>query len=101
MIEVKNAVDEITVQDVLDVLDEIEDVEFDELLIESYDYDHDENDNCVLNFVNVVVQVYAANNYSETVKFKLNLDGAVCEESEIDDKLHELLSAKVDNEVLQ
>lgn len=101
MIEVKNAVDEITVQDVLDVLDEIEDVEFDELLIESYDYDHDENDNCVLNFVNVVVQVYAANNYSETVKFKLNLDGAVCEESEVDDKLHELLSAKVDNEVLQ
>lgn len=101
MIKVKNAVDEITVQDVLDVLGEIEDVEFDELLIESYDYDHDENDNCVLNFVNVVVQVYAANNYSETVKFKLNLDGAVCEESEVDDKLHELLSAKVDSEVLQ
>lgn len=101
MIKVKNAVDEITVQDVLDVLGEIEDVEFDELLIESYDYDQDENDNCVLNFVNVVVQVYASNNYSETVKFKLNLDGAVCEESEIDDKLHELLSAKVDNEVFQ
>lgn len=101
MIEVKNTVDKITVQDVLDEIGENENVVFDELLIESYDYDHDGNDNCVLNFVNVVVQVYAANNYSETVKFRLNLDGAVCEESEIDDKLHELLAEKIDNEVFQ
>ena len=99
MIKIENAVEKITVENVVDVIKQ-KNITFGEMLIHSYEYDYDKNDNCILYNAKIVVPVYA-NDYSETVMFTLNLDETVCDESEIDEKLHEILETKIDNEIMQ
>lgn len=110
MIKIENTVDQITVENVMNVIKQKnDDITFGELLIESYECDYDENDNCTLQNAKIVIPVYAndynneMNDYSETVMFTLNLDNTVCndDEYEIDEKLHELLKSKIDDEIFQ
>lgn len=108
MIKIEKTVDQITVENVVDVIKQKnDDIEFGELLIESYECDYDENDNCILKNATIVIPVYAndynneIDDYSETVMFTLNLDNVVCDESEIDEKLYEILESKIDDEIFQ
>ena len=110
MIKIENAVDQITVENVMNVIKQKnDDITFGELLIESYEYDYDENDNRILRNAKIVVPVYAndynheIDDYSETVMFTLNLDNTVCkdDEYEFDEKIYELLKSKIDDEIFQ
>ena len=104
-----DAVDQITVENVVDVIKQKkDDITFGELLVESYAYGYDENDNFILQNAKVVIPVYVKDyydeiyDYPETVTFTLNLDDTVCndDEFEIDEKLHELFKSKIDSTLL-
>ncbi len=99
MMKIEKTVNQITVENVVNVI-ENENVTFGEILIESYEYDYNENNQCVLKTANIVIPVYT-NDDENVIMFTMNLENTVCDESEIDDKLYELLESKIDNEIMQ
>lgn len=113
MIETKNAVDKITVENLMSALKQKnENITFDELFIDSYEFesyenDYDSNGNYILQNAKIVITVYKKdssnklNDYYEIVMFTLNLDNVVCDESEVDEKLNEILESKIDDEIFQ
>jgi len=110
---IKTNVDKITVENLMSALKQKnEDITFDELLIDSYEFesyecDYDSNGNCILENAKIVITVYTKDNnkklndYYEIIMFTLNLDNVLCDESELDEKLNETIESKIDDSIFQ